>query len=82
MVLSIDGLVIWDPKWDSEKKIGIAVSGAAAFSMLVVVLTFVTIITIETKQKMNFNNETSTLRPSALNLGKYIHNLQSSFMLP
>ena len=55
-----------------DKKIGIAVSGAAAFTILVIVLTFVTIITIETKQKIalglqNSTNETS----SASKLGKY-----------
>ena len=71
MALSIDGHVIWDPKWDTEKKIGIALSGAAAFSILVVVLTFVSIITIETKQKMSANNETTLTTPSPSNIGKY-----------
>lgn len=72
MALSIFGHVIWHPKWDMDKKIGIAVSGAAAFTILVIVLTFFTIITIETKQKIalglqNSTNETS----SASKLGKY-----------
>ena len=70
MAVMIDGHVIWDPKWESEKKIGIVVSGAAALSILVVVLTFVSIITIETKEKMNPNNETT---PTASNLGKRIY---------
>ena len=58
---------IWDPNWGTEKKIGILASGVAAFSILVVVLTFVCLFTVENKQKMNSNNETSTL---ASNLGK------------
>ena len=59
--------VIWDPNWRTEKKIGILATGVAAFSILVVVLTFVCLFTVENKQKMNSNNETSTL---ASNLGK------------
>ena len=71
MAISIDGHVIWDPKWDTEKKIGIALSGAAAFSIVVVVLTFVSIITIETKQKMSANNETTLTTSSPSNIGTY-----------
>ena len=59
--------VIWDPKWATEKKIGILASGVAAFSILVVVITFVCLFTVESKQKMNSNNETSSL---ATNSGK------------
>ena len=66
MILSIFGHVIWHPKWDVDKKIGIAVSVVAAFSILVVVLTFSAIITTETKQKM------ALVRSSAAsNVGKY-----------
>ena len=67
MAVSIDGHVIWDPKWETEKKIGITVSGAAAISIFVVVLTFVSIITVETNKKINSSNETSSL---VSNLGK------------
>ena len=65
MILSIFGHVIWHPKWDVDKKIGIAVSVVAAFSILVVVLTFCAIITTKTKQKM------ALLKSAASNVGKY-----------
>ena len=72
MALSIFGHVIWHPQWDVDKKIGIAVTVVATFSILLVVLTFVTVITIDTKQKMTLgivksNNETDT---KALREGK------------
>ena len=72
MALSIFGHVIWHPQWDVDKKIGIAVTAVATSSILLVVLTFVTVITIDTKQKMTLgivksNNETDT---KALREGK------------
>ena len=66
MILSIFGHVIWHPKWDVDKKIGIAVSVVAAFSILVVVLTFCAIITTETKQKLALARSSA-----ASNVGKY-----------
>ena len=52
MGLLILGNVIWDPKWDRNKKIGIAVTVASVFSILVVVLIFVTFIINDTKHKL------------------------------
>ena len=52
MGLSIFGNVIWDSKWQRDKKIGVAVTVASMFSILVVVLIFVTFIIIETKHKL------------------------------
>ena len=52
MGLLILGNVIWDPKWDRNKKIGIAVTVASVFSILVVVLIFVTFIINDTKYKL------------------------------
>ena len=40
------------PKWDRNKKIGIAVTVASVFSILVVVLIFVTFIINDTKHKL------------------------------
>ena len=76
MTLSIFGHVIWHPKWDVDKKIGIAVSVVAAFSILVVVLTFGAIIIAETKQKMTLgllksNSDTYTRSSAASNVGKH-----------
>ena len=59
---------IWNPEWETEKKVGVAVTAVAAFSTFVVLLTFVSIVTIETNQKLNSKNEPK----SASNLGKYI----------
>ena len=75
MALSIFGHVIWHPQWDVDKKIGIAVTVVATFSILLVVLTFVTVITIDTKQMMTLelsksNNESDAKASSASRVGK------------
>ena len=72
MDLSIFGNALWDPKWNRDKKIGVAVTVASVLSILVVVLIFVAFITIETKHKLTLiesDIDTDSRSSSALNGG-------------
>ena len=76
MALSICGNDIWNPKWTRDKKIGIAVTAGASISILLVILIFFTLTTIETKQKLGkasliSNNDTNSIASSASQVGEY-----------
>ena len=81
MGLSILGNVIWDPKWDRDKKIGVAVTVASVFSILVVVLIFVTFIIIDTKHKLTLiesDIDADSISSSAFKGGEYWESIRTS----